>query len=58
MYQIKCTSGYEIVVVGRGENGTCRVIQPSSGSYEAKFTGTYAQCLRWFADRSVKVTHK
>lgn len=55
MYQIKCSSGYEIVVVGKGKNGLCRVVK-SSVSHAAVFAGTYAQCVRWLADRAVKVT--
>lgn len=55
MYQVKCTCGYEIVVVGRGERGRCKVVQPSSGSWVAKFEGTYTECARWLAARAVKV---
>jgi hypothetical protein len=55
MYQIKCECGYEIQVVGKGEKGLCRVVQATSSEHTVRFTGTYAECEKWLADRAVKV---
>ncbi|AMV24606.1 hypothetical protein VT84_13990 [Gemmata sp. SH-PL17] len=52
MYQIKCECGYEIRVIGKGENGLCKVVKADS-NHEA-FSGTYAQCEKWLSDRGVK----
>lgn len=51
MYQIKCQNGYEIQVIGKGEKGLCRV---QDGRQRIVFTGTYAECEKWLADRAVK----
>ncbi len=50
MYQIKCTCGYEIHVIGKGENGLCRVVRDN----QTAFAGTYAECETWLAARAVK----
>lgn len=52
MYQIKCSSGNEIQVIGKGENGPCRVMN-SNG--EQIYYGTYDQCVTWCEDRAIKV---
>lgn len=51
MYQIKCSSGNEIQVIGKGENGLCRVV--SSGVIIN--AGTYDECVAWCAARAIKV---
>jgi hypothetical protein len=51
MYQIKFTSGYEIQVIGKGDNGLCRVV--NEHGVVAK-TGTYAECEAWLNARAVK----
>jgi hypothetical protein len=55
MYQIKCECGYEIHVVGKGEQGLCRVVKATGGEQTVRFHGTYAECEKWLADRAVKV---
>jgi hypothetical protein len=50
MYQIKFQNGYEIQVIAKGENGLCRVVNQR---YQIVFTGTYAACVKWLADRAV-----
>lgn len=52
MYQIKCSGGNEIQVIGKGENGLCRVVN-SVG--EIIKTGTYAECVSWCEARAIKV---
>lgn len=52
MYQVKAQNGYEIQVIGTGENGLCRV-NDSNGF--TVFTGTYAECEKWLTNRAVKV---
>lgn len=52
MFQVKCQNGYEIHVIGKGENGLCRV---ANHDHQIVFTGTYAQCEKWLNDRAVKV---
>ena len=51
MFQIKCTGGNEIRVIGKGEKAPCEVIG-SNG--EVKFVGTYEKCLAWCAERAIK----
>ena len=48
MYQIKYSDGNEIQVIGRGENGLCRVVGRNG---EDKHVGTYETCVKWLADR-------
>ena len=52
MYQVKCTNGNEIQVIGKGENSLCRVVGATG---EVKYTGTYAQCVKWIEERAGKV---
>lgn len=52
MYQIKAQCGYEIQVIGKGKNGLCRVC---SNQHVVVFTGTYAECEKWLADRAVAI---
>ena len=52
MYQVKCTSGNEIQVISKGENGLCRVV---GNNGETKYSGTYEQCVAWLEARAVKV---
>ncbi len=54
MYQIKCGDGYEIQVIGRGDNGLCRI----EGGKNSGFSGTYAECVKWLEDRGIKVDVK
>ena len=48
MYQIKFSSGYEIQVIGRGENGLCRV---ENADGITTHSGTYATCKAWLGAR-------
>jgi hypothetical protein len=50
MYQIKFQCGYEIQVIGRGDAGLCRVVNSSN---QIVYSGTYAACEKWLADRAV-----
>jgi hypothetical protein len=52
MYQIKAQNGYEIQVIGRGENGLCRVVTKYC---HVCFTGTYAACVAWLTARAIAV---
>ncbi len=54
MYQIKAAGGYEIRVVGKGEKGLCLVVK-TSDSQDTRFSGTYAECVKWLAERALKV---
>ena len=56
MSQIKCECGYEIRVIGRGEKGLCNVVK-ASDSQETRYSGNYDECVKWLADRAVKVTN-
>lgn len=51
MYQIKFQSGYEIQVIGRGENGLCRVENQHG---QTATEGTYDQCKKWLENRGVR----
>lgn len=59
MYQIsdingqKLINGYAIVVIGRGENGLCRI---DDGNGQEKFRGTYSECVSWLTSRSMLVS--
>lgn len=46
-YQVKYTSGNEIVVTGN----LCRVIGPQG---QEKFVGNYEQCVRWLKERGCR----
>lgn len=56
MYQIKSiagrgiNNGYEIQVIGKGDNGLCRVVD---NNFTEKFSGTYAECITWLRDRGL-----
>lgn len=52
MYQILCECGYEIQVIGTGENGLCRVADQNN---RIVFHGTYGECVKWLADRAVRL---
>lgn len=56
MYQIKFGGGYEIRVIGRGENGLCKVAKSTSGNDAEKFSGTCAECEQWLAERGIQRT--
>lgn len=51
MYQIKYTSGNEIQVIGKGDNGLSRVVGPNG---EIKFEGGYDACEKWLRDRACR----
>jgi hypothetical protein len=51
MYQIKAQCGYEIQVIGKGEQGLCRVVKDDRECYR----GTYAECARWLKQRAVGI---
>ena len=51
MFQIKFQCGYEIQVIGKGENGSCRVC---NSNQHVVFRGTYAECERWLTSRAVR----
>jgi hypothetical protein len=53
MYQIKCSDGYEIQVVGEGENGLCNV---NDRNAKKVYSGTYAECKTWLDARGVHET--
>lgn len=50
MYQIKFQNGYEIQVIGPGENGPCRVCDSEN---RVVFRGNYEACEKWLNDRAV-----
>lgn len=56
MYQIKTVdgrrliNGHEIQVIGRGENGLCRIVD---GNGVVKHTATHAECERWLRERAM-----
>jgi len=52
MYQIICSGGHEIQVIGRGELGLCRV---ENNNHVTLYSGTYDQCVQWCTDRAIKV---
>lgn len=52
MYTIKCQGRYEINVVGKGENGLCRINHTTNNV--TVFSGTYAACVEWLAARGTK----
>lgn len=54
MYQIKATNGYEIRVIGKGENGLCEVADANGKTVK---TGTYAECEKYLMDRAVKIIY-
>jgi len=50
MFQIKFQNGYEIQVIGRGEDGLCRVEDRDNRTV---FAGTYSECEAWLNSRAV-----
>ena len=50
MYQVKFCGGYEIQVIGKGDDGLCRVADSTS---KIVCEGTYAKCEKYLADRQV-----
>lgn len=52
MYQIKC-GRYQIQVIGRGDNGLCRIEHDPKGTV---FSGTYIECVSWLEARGIKVS--
>lgn len=52
MYQIKCTCGLEIQVIGKGDNGLARVVRQHSQHVE--FVGPWPAVEKWLADRGVE----
>lgn len=52
MYQVKCSNGVEIQVIGKSQNGLCRVMDSNNNE---KFSGTYAECVKYCEDRRIIV---
>lgn len=53
MYQVPYCGGFQILVVGSGENGLCRVMYGTSSCTDERFEGTYVECEKWLADRGI-----
>lgn len=51
MYQITCSDGYELHVIGKGDNGLCRVVNRNG---QIVLEAGYVECAQWLADRGVK----
>lgn len=56
MYQIKYQEGHEIRVIGKGENGLCKVAKATSSNDRELFSGTYDH--KWLSDRGIREVGK
>lgn len=52
MYQVPAQNGYEIHVIGKGENALCRIQDKNSRQVHY---GTYDECIKWLHDRALKL---